>query len=203
MSDLDDRFVQYNREYFGDRLPRYRVLRRRRRNCVAACYDERRLITIHPDQVGDDLAATLLHEMCHIGGGRDGHGPRFQARMRRLQARLPAPLAAKVARDVDGYDPVTHAHLPTVSLKSAIASEVEAIAIARPNTRWSTIRLWLVKRFELRPDTNRRHRDLLTWSEQVWRNKARASRENARDEKRFLATLSRGGELNDGPTITK
>ena len=90
MSDLTEMFKRFNRAYFAGRKPRYRVLRRQLRSDG---YSDatRRLILIRRGLDGDELAAILLHEMCHIGC--PGHGPRFRDRVRRLIAVVPASVA--------------------------------------------------------------------------------------------------------------
>src|SRR3989442_4411022 len=88
MTELQLLFDQYNRQYFGGKLPRYRVMVSKNLPRDGNCDNKRRLILIN----SSDQSRTLLHEMCHIGAG--GHGKRVLSKLRRL-ASLGSTDAAK------------------------------------------------------------------------------------------------------------
>ncbi len=77
---LDQLFETLNRELFAGRLPKYRVRTGPARNGEYGFIDEaEHTIWICQEE---NLRATLLHEMCHIG--TPGHGRAFRAKLRRL-----------------------------------------------------------------------------------------------------------------------
>ncbi len=82
MSELTEMVARFNHDYFGGRKPAYRVLFRSVRNLQGICVPRRRFIVLSSALRGDELAAVLLHEMCHIGC--IDRNPRFQERLRRL-----------------------------------------------------------------------------------------------------------------------
>ena len=85
MTVAQDLFDEFNRKYFRDRLPRYRVrfVGARHSGWRGDCDPKRRMIRLAGDRSFVD-PRTLLHEMCHIG--TPDHGKRFQAKLLRLAA---------------------------------------------------------------------------------------------------------------------
>src|SRR5262249_5712918 len=82
-NNLQRLFKALNREFFGGRLPHYRVRLRKQRFLgeKRSCEDDPR--TIYPPMMdAEETRGTLLHEMCH--SGTPGHGQRFQRKLSRL-----------------------------------------------------------------------------------------------------------------------
>ncbi len=76
-------YHKLNKQFFSNRLPRYRVVLCNLRGSLhGECLPERRLIRIDRSLDSGTMRSTLLHEMCHIGCL--GHRPRFQAKLMRL-----------------------------------------------------------------------------------------------------------------------
>ncbi len=90
MSELTEMFDGFNREYFGGRLPRYRVrlAALTAEGILGHCDGRRRLIRLRRGLEGDGIRGALLHEMCHVGVS--GHGPRFMRRLHRIARHEPA-----------------------------------------------------------------------------------------------------------------
>ncbi len=89
-------FDDFNRTYFGGRLPSFRVIRvessvHGRHGTLAAvaqCEPRKRLIRLSDTLSGESLHQILLHEMCHIEtSNRPGydHGKAFRSKLRQLQ----------------------------------------------------------------------------------------------------------------------
>jgi hypothetical protein len=141
--DLTEMFARFNRDYFGGRKPRYRVLRQPWRG--GYCDIERRRILLPLGMEGDELAAVLLHEMCHIGCPY--HGRRFQERMRRL---IPL-VSASVAAGIELY-----LGMRGETLRETISSRLHSIAVEYPATPWKWVRRVIGP--ELGPTFNARER---------------------------------------------
>ena len=80
-------FDELNRRYWRGRLPYYRVIRRdlAKKEIRGKCNNESQTILLEKTLEDDEIRATLLHEMCHIGNGPGyDHGPRFLRKLRRL-----------------------------------------------------------------------------------------------------------------------
>lgn len=152
-------FARFNRDYFGGRKPRYRVLRGPLRLSGGYCDTERRRILVRSGIEGDALAAILLHEMCHIGC--PGHGRRFQDRIRRLIPLVPASVAAGLKVDLI-WGPTQ---------RQCVWSALDSLAMEYPATPWGQVRRVLVAH-EL-PSVfggreRERHARLLTWAKREW-----------------------------------
>ena len=83
-------FNRFNERYFRDRLPKRKIIMRRRIPEVGIhgdgfCDDDRQLIVLRAGLTGDDLNRVLFHEMCHIG--IPGHGKKFLRRLERVALR--------------------------------------------------------------------------------------------------------------------
>lgn len=83
--DPQSLFTEYNKRYFGGRLPRYKVLLP---NDRSRCERDKRRIYINPQR--GDVSVILLHEMVHATVGK-GHGKVFLDEIGRI-AKLGAPL---------------------------------------------------------------------------------------------------------------
>ncbi len=90
---LQKLFDQYNRRYWDEVLPRYRLVISKRHGGAGCCDTRNHLIFVHPSVAWDSrhAKATLLHEMAHAFAPANGHGERWQHEMQRL-ARLRAPI---------------------------------------------------------------------------------------------------------------
>ena len=96
---LSERFAEFNRLYFGGRLPQYRILI----SSAAGAGDcNRRLRRIRLAEAPTNvMVGRLVHEMTHAAVGY-GHGQRFKAELQRLRAAgAPAPPV-----DVDLQEPI-------------------------------------------------------------------------------------------------
>src|SRR5262245_37856613 len=108
--DLAQMFKEFNAEYFGGRLPRYRVLFRWNRPGADGPYEgyhdrKRRQILLCPGMRGtDEIPGMLLHEMVHAAKG-DQHGSRFWREWQRLE-RAGAPTD-------DNHNQIHSQHVPT------------------------------------------------------------------------------------------
>ena len=135
MNDLTEMFARFNRDYFGGRKPRYRVLRYPLLNYGRGyCDIERRRILIAHGIEGDVLAATLLHEMCHIGC--PGHGRLFRDRIRRLISLVPPSVAPGFELDLGPRGQ---------TLRELISSRLDSIAMEYPATPWQLVRRFLIR----------------------------------------------------------
>ncbi len=77
-------YNEFNRQFFGGRLPRYRVTVTTSTLSAGMCLSDRRLIQLQRGLDPKTLRRFLLHEMCHIG--TPYHGRRFQEKLLRLAA---------------------------------------------------------------------------------------------------------------------
>jgi len=85
--DMQSLFDTYNQQYFGGRLPRYKVLHTDKYN-GGRCERRKRTIYINPHT--GDISLILLHEMAHAAVGY-GHGKVWLDEIKRL-VELGAPL---------------------------------------------------------------------------------------------------------------
>jgi hypothetical protein len=197
-------FDAYNRQYWGGRLPKYRVIRRAALKKLGVCRDATRTILIRRPQSSDAEALTLLHEMCHIGPERGFmHGPIFQRKVRRL-VRLGAPPA--LLQDLEQYDgtfvtrwlesqEAARQPVDEIPFRDAVQSDLEELAERR--VRWATVRRTLVHAYQTTPaEFDRR----APWAEAEWRRhrhegvkrrrQARALRlRRAKEERPMIAAL--------------
>jgi hypothetical protein len=164
MSDLTKLYDELNRLHLRGRLPSYRVRRARLKRVLGYCSDERRLIVVQSDQRGPALRRLLLHEMCHVGSS--GHGRRFQRKLRRLARRGEGQMLAECAE----YDGSTiPKNIPTISLREAVWSDLESLALEHPRMQWRRVRR-ILNHYELAPAALRR---LERWAEAKWRELSR------------------------------
>ena len=78
-------FNDLNERYFDGRLPKYRVvLSSLPGGGRGMCVIGRPLIRLARGLSPEMLRRTLLHEMCHVGIPRSGHGKRWEKRMLKL-----------------------------------------------------------------------------------------------------------------------
>ncbi len=76
-------YQKLNKQFFSNRLPRYRVVLCNLRGFQhGECLPDRRPIRIDRSLDSGTMRSTLLHEICNIGPL--GHRPRFQAKLMRL-----------------------------------------------------------------------------------------------------------------------
>jgi hypothetical protein len=169
--DLAEMFDRFNRDYFGGRKPRYRVLRYPLRRTRGCCDTKRRRILIAQWLEGNMLTASLLHEMCHIGC--PGHGRLFQDRIRRLLP-LVSPSIASLLE-------VLEVKLPEraqLTLRDWISARLRSIAAGRPAAPWRGVRRVLINMELQSPCTEperRRQERRLAWARREWAKISRAA----------------------------
>jgi GNAT superfamily N-acetyltransferase len=183
--DLAEMFDRFNRDYFGGRKPRYRVLRYPLRRTRGCCDTKRRRILIAQWLEGNMLTATLLHEMCHIGC--PAHGRLFQDRIRRLLP-LVSPSIASLLE-------VLEVKLPEraqLTLRDWISARLRSIAAVRPAAQWRGVRRVLIEMELQSPCTEperRRQERRLALARREWAKISRA----ALSKRALLRDLLRGG----------
>jgi hypothetical protein len=169
--DLTEMFARFNRDYFGGRKPRYGVLRYPMRRTRGYCDTKRRRILIAPWLEGNMLAATLLHEMCHIGW--PFHGRLFRDRIRRLIP-LVSPSIASLLEILDQKLP----EQAQQTLREFISVRLRTIAVAYPAAPWRGVRRVLIET-ELQSVFNARERRTqerrLAWARREWAKISRAA----------------------------
>lgn len=128
---LQSLFTEYNRRYFGGRLPRYKVLLTNAVNPDGGrCERRKRRIYINPHK--EDVSLLLLHEMVHAAVGR-GHGKVFLKELRRL-IELGAPLQEELKR----YENAVSAMTPKQLLAEFFQAGLDA-----PDITWTAARRYL------------------------------------------------------------
>ena len=79
--DVQKLFLRFNKKYFSDRLPNYRVVQSDLYGSAGVCRRKEREIHLSDFLRGSALRITLLHEMAHAAtNGR--HGLLWQGEMR-------------------------------------------------------------------------------------------------------------------------
>jgi len=159
-SGLPEMFARFYRQYFGGRLPRYRVVRRALRASDGHCNSRRRVIVLSSRLTGDDLVHTLLHEMCHIGC--PGHGPMFRAKLRRIARHAPPSIAAWASREAAQL-------AEPYPVRQQVWDNLDALAMERPGLPWATA--WRLVEYELPPERScpgSRPRGLRRWARRQW-----------------------------------
>jgi SprT-like family len=100
-------FKQFNQQYFGGKLPAYRIHVVRRITRVGEsgrCLERRMLIEIQHGLPDEDAISTLLHEMAHAAHPKGGHSMPWKKEMIRLRE-AGAPLVPPDARvRLDDWD---------------------------------------------------------------------------------------------------
>lgn len=167
MSDITELYNELNGLHWRGRLPTYSVRRAQLKRRLAYCDNKRHLIVVRNDLTGSDLRRTLLHEMCHVGDlATSAHGQRFQRKLRRLFLRGEGAMLAECAL----YDGSTlPKNVRTISLRQAILSDLDGIALEHPRWQWRRVRRLLTE-YELAPAARRR---VERWAEIQWRELSR------------------------------
>lgn len=170
-------FDEFNRKYWRNRLPKYRVIRRAtlRGECLGICSNQTKTILLRRDLAGEDLRLTLLHEMCHIGTDSwCGHGPRFLRKVHRLR-RLGEP---RLLDDIERYDG-TKSEREIEALRAQgklddepipfrvlVHDDLKAAALEQYRRPWKTIRRLLANQYEMSPA---QFQKFAPWAERKWR----------------------------------
>ena len=114
-------FADLNGQYFGGRLPQYRI-HVCRIGSSGFCNWRRRVITIAPEGDQTTQRDTLIHEMVHAAT-KCGHSPKFYAELGRLKTLgLSIPEASQ---DTDGPKPRLKKDYFVNEAKDALASDRE------------------------------------------------------------------------------
>ena len=170
-------FDEFNKKYWRDRLPRYRVIRRTNiiGDCLGLCNDRTKTILLKKDLAGEDLRLTLLHEMCHIGTGSGyDHGPRFLRKLHRLVRLGETKLKEK---DIEHYDGTVEAReieklrsegklSPEISWRERVLDDLDTLAIESASLRWPKVCRMLADRYKTTPAKFQR---VAPWAERKWR----------------------------------
>ena len=170
-------FDEFNKKYWSNRLPRYRVIRRTNiaGNYLGLCDDQTKTILLKKDLVGEDLRLTLLHEMCHIRTGSGyQHGPRFLRKLHRLVRLGETKL---IEKDIEHYDGTVEAREierlrsegklgPEVSWRDRVLDDLDTLASESPRLRWATVRRMLANLYNTTPAKFQRDSP---WAERKWR----------------------------------
>ncbi len=155
-------FDEFNKKYWHNRLPRYRVIRRTNiaDNYLGLCNDRTKTILLKKDLVGEGLRLTLLHEMCHIGTGSSyQHGPRFLRKLRRLVRLGEKKL---IEEDIERYDGTADARYieelrsqgrlgPKISWRERVWDDLGSLASESPRLRCQTVCRVLANLFHMTP----------------------------------------------------
>jgi hypothetical protein len=128
MSVLLKLFNRYNKKYFRNRLPAYRIIQSDLYGSAGMCRRKQREIHLRAGLEGAELRKTLLHEMAHAATNVS-HGETWRKEMFRL-----VNLGAPLRREVLGYinQPFTE-HDMTVRMED-LGSEL------RDRSKWSALR---------------------------------------------------------------
>ncbi len=178
-------FDRFNKKYWGNRLPRYRVIRRTNiaRDYLGLCNNQTKTILLEKDLAGEDLRLTLLHEMCHIGSGSGyQHGPRFLRKLRRLVRLGEKKL---IEEDIERYDETADARYieelrsqgklgPKFSWRERVWDDLGSLASESPRLRWQTVCRMLASLYHMTPAKFQR---AAPWAEQEWRTISKQWRE--------------------------
>lgn len=176
---LQSLFEQLNREFFGGRIPPYRIIYGQPpggpRGCSGHCDPGTRIIYVEPSPpTPEGLRRVLLHEMAHVGSL--GHGKRFQAKLLRLARAGEAwaeKEAAGYAEAIPGWRPLT----------AVIAEQIRDLAIEHPDRRWSELETLFA--IELGRSVAELRR-AAPWAERVWdREVSEIKRDRATQERRM------------------
>lgn len=152
-------FHDLNKQFFGGRLPRYRVTLSSSALLDGECLSGQRLIRLRRGPADRPLREILLHEMCHIGTG-NGHGEKFLARLRGLAAQG----EAWATDEADGYA----AHLTWNGAMAELKERLEIFWVdRRPRPRFATVLRREARLLRLRPGELRR---AAPWLPAAWRN---------------------------------
>ena len=177
-------FNEFNRIFFDDRLPRYRIKRVNfDTNQRGECLPEKRTILIHRGLTGNELRQALLHEMCHIGSVR--HGKRFQAKLIRL-----ASLGEKWAEgERAGYE---EAIINSPPITANIRHIIQDWAWQCADIPWIKIRRMLAREVGLPPS---RLVKVAPWARQVWQREVVEWRADERMREINRAKISQATSL--------
>ena len=180
-------FAEYNRRYWGGRLPQFHVRQRARipGGLEGQCDKPRRTIWLRADLPAEALGRALLHEMCHAAErGKSGrHGKSFLQELRRL-ATAGEPWATEEAALY--ADPSSR----IMGTRAAILARMKDLLLTESLPAWGAARRALALEFGLSlPDFDRRHR----WARATWQRLEREERSTRAEETILRAQLRAAG----------
>lgn len=141
-------FDTYNQQYFGGRLPPYRIVSSILNDDSTCrldgeCRKETLEIHLRTALQDSDVPIVLLHEMAHAAS-RSGHGKQWLAEMLRL-----AELGAPTRDDWNAYQG------PTIGIREFMADAYDAGAETETDVPWSVVRYEIGRRYGLTDDRGR------------------------------------------------